>query len=183
MLSVSLTSEMDDQPDFRWVVERRSRVQLALADLHDLIATPDRQARLLTDRDGSRAFGLLMGAGFSLWRAAFLSHGSRDRPEVLEHAQSFLAQLLADNAINYPQDRDTRNWSSGYYLNNARFRLTRAYNVLAVVDTDAHRQLADLDHNGIESVDSKTSWDVLSAALSELCARLVDRAQASKSAG
>jgi hypothetical protein len=174
---------MDDRPDFRWLVDRRSQVQLALVELHGLIARPEQQVQLLSDLDATRAHGLLMGAGFSLWRAAFLSHGSRDRADVLRHAESFLSTLLADNAINYPQDRDTKNWSSGYYLNNARFRLVKAYSVLHVDGTGPFQELADLDRRGIEAFDSKRSWDILSAALSELCGRLVDRSRTAAGAG
>ena len=40
-----------------------------------------------------------------------------------EDAKDFLGLLLRDNAINYPQDRQTRAWTGGYYLNNANLRL------------------------------------------------------------
>jgi len=52
-----------------------------------------------------------------------LAERDREPGDVLAHAERFLQRLVRDNAINYPQDRETLMWSAGYYLHNACFRL------------------------------------------------------------
>src|SRR6266516_7444967 len=78
----------------------------------------------------STVFHLLLGAVFSLWRAAFLIQGRRTTADMNEHALKFLQFLTWDNAINYTQDRATHAWTVGYYLNNAHFRLRSAKGLL-----------------------------------------------------
>lgn len=75
---------------------------------------------------------MLLGAAFSLWRAAFLIRGSRTREELNAHALAFLDTLLWDNAITYQHDSRLYGWTSGYYVNNAAIRLTHAAKVLGV---------------------------------------------------
>ena len=67
----------------------------------------------------------LVAACFSLWRAVFLADKEIKRSQVLAHARNFLAKMLVDNAITYPQDRTTRNWTFNYYMNNATNALVR----------------------------------------------------------
>jgi hypothetical protein len=62
----------------------------------------------------------LLGVCFSLWRAAFLADRTGKRTKIIEHAQEFLERMLVDNAITYPQDRVTREWTFNYYLRSAR---------------------------------------------------------------
>jgi hypothetical protein len=71
-------------------------------------------------------YHLLMGAGFSLWRAAFLVRGTRDQGVMNKEARLFLDRLVWDNAIAYAQDRNSGAWTAGYYLNNAYYRLIEA---------------------------------------------------------
>jgi hypothetical protein len=82
-------------------------------------------------------FHLLLGAAFSLWRAAFLVEGEREHTLISQHGTDFLDTLLWDNAINFPQDRRTHAFSGGYYLNNAAIRLVRVRDHLIL---DAHCQ-------------------------------------------
>ena len=127
-----------ERPDYPWLISRRSQIQETLLALHDLIATDDDRSALENDPVRRKTFGLLMGAAFSLWRAAFLSHGEHEWPPVLRHAKTFLERLLRDNAIAYTQDQETRDWTAGYYLNNAMFRLVRARGVLSIQIGRAH---------------------------------------------
>jgi hypothetical protein len=112
---------MAEQSDFKHLVDRREKVGIFLLELRE-IAT--RHLSSMDDPDCS-IFHLLLAAAFSLWRAAFLMEGQRDRQLVNEHAKQFLDVLLWDNAINFPQDRRTHGWTGGYYLNNACLRLMR----------------------------------------------------------
>jgi len=67
----------------------------------------------------------LAGACFSLWRAVFLSDVSEtsDMSETVDDATAFLGGLILHNMVAYPQDRNARDWSFLYYVNNARYRL------------------------------------------------------------
>ncbi len=68
---------------------------------------------------------LIIGAAFSLWRAAFLTDAKRDNSDVIVHGKEFIKLVAEDNMINYLNDKKTRNWTVGYYLNNARYRVKR----------------------------------------------------------
>lgn len=122
-----MTSQQRSQSrDMARLVKRRSEVQDLLFRLWRF------GNRHLDDlkHPYSTVFHLLLGAAFSLWRAAFLVEGRRTIAEMNEHALEFLRFLTWDNAINYPQDRATRAWTVGYYLNNAHLRLRSAIGLL-----------------------------------------------------
>ena len=36
---------------------------------------------------------------------------------------NFIQTVVRDNAIGFPQDRASRDWTSGYYYNDAKYRL------------------------------------------------------------
>lgn len=117
---------MSETQDLAWLVDRRSQIQQLILKLYDF---SERSADSLDDARGS-AYQLLVGAAFSLWRAAFLVYEERPLQRVLDDAKKFLYLLVRDNAINYSQDRETNAWTVGYYINNACFRLHRAANKL-----------------------------------------------------
>lgn len=102
-----------------WPVIARARVSSLLLHLYSQIHRrkdePPRPQDTLTL--------LLVGAGFSLWRAAFLAQADRSPELMVSEAIRFLGILIRDNAIAFAQDRDNSAWSAGYYLNNAYFRL------------------------------------------------------------
>lgn len=134
---------MTDIRDLKWLVEHRSKIQSLLLELY---VFADKDRRTLDDAQ-SAAFQLLVGAGFSLWRAVFLADSARQLCTVDDDAREFLRLLVKDNAINYSQEDRTRAWTVGYYLNNAYFRLQLAYAKLpldtplkAAVDTFLRKQ-------------------------------------------
>ena len=49
-------------------------------------------------------------------------------------ALGFLKVLVQENAITFQQDRKHNDWTFGYYLNNAYFRLQLAYKKLPSID-------------------------------------------------
>lgn len=65
----------------------------------------------------------MVAACFSLWRAAFLADKTGSRYAAINDAKTFLGKMLTDNAINYPQDRNAREWTFNYYMKNARHAL------------------------------------------------------------
>ncbi len=65
----------------------------------------------------------LIGVSFSLWRAAFLADKTGNKGESLKSATSFLEQIIQNNVIGFTQDRNDREWTFNYYVNNARHLL------------------------------------------------------------
>ena len=80
---------------------------------------------LLMEKSGPLRYDAqtLIAITFSLWRAAFLAGRSASGAETAAHAKEFLYEMIANNAINYPQDKAARNWTFNYYVANARNRL------------------------------------------------------------
>lgn len=107
--------------DYGWLVTSRSNVQEILLELYVFIR--DQRSELEKRQAEWLMLGLLVGAAFSLWRAAFLSDADRQPANVIKTTEEFLEVLIRDNAINYPQDWKARAWTVGYYLNGARYRL------------------------------------------------------------
>ena len=90
----------------------------------------------------------------------------------MKHAERFLEIVVRDNAINYPQDRETREWTVGYYLNNARFRVVQMETKLVqlvgsatVEELAALRVFLDLHHGRFEEADPKLAWNTIYDAL------------------
>ncbi len=96
--------------------------QQAALDLFNLF---ERYPDALKGAGLSRKAQSLVAACFSLWRAAFLADKTGLRRAVFEDARSFLAKMLVDNAITYPQDRGAREFTFNYYMTNATEALLR----------------------------------------------------------
>jgi hypothetical protein len=112
-------------PDFKWLLPARAKIQQALLDLHNLGTT--RRIDLLNDAEHlARPFVLLVGAAFSLWRAAFLSDITQSWEWIVDTANTLLEKLLITNTLSFSTDRDLRYWMVGYYLNSTGFRLDAA---------------------------------------------------------
>lgn len=158
---------MEKPNDYVWLVESRSKVQHVLLDIYTFLKdNPE-----LQQREFERSvFGLLIGAAFSLWRAVFLTSADRSWPSILEAAEDMLKLVLEDNAITFQQDKRTRNWMAGYYLNNARDRLVRVRSkFVEVMDADRLAQIPQLDYvqssGGITETDAAIVWDKTYEAL------------------
>lgn len=109
----------------KWLIERRWRIQCLCLELYDYLEKNE-----IAVKADWRFFSPLLAAAFSLWRAAFLADPDRKWEDIYEHAKTFFKFLIEDNAINYPQDRTTRAYSAGYYLNNAKFRLREVWDYI-----------------------------------------------------
>ena len=111
--------------EYEWLIEARAKIQLSLLELHKL----HEMAKHLEEEPDKQQLGLglgrLVGAAFSLWRAAPLVWGykKRNNQEEIGARGLVLNYLLRDNAINFPQDRASQDWMGGFYLNNAKDRL------------------------------------------------------------
>jgi hypothetical protein len=120
---------MTEKKDFGWLVHRRSKIQFLLLRLH----TFGKQSSPRSLNPWQTAlFELLVGATFALWRAAFLADAERPRTSITADANKFLELLIRDNAIAYTQDKNTRAWTVGYYLNDAYSRLRLCQEIRSV---------------------------------------------------
>jgi hypothetical protein len=97
----------------RWLVESRYSNQQAALKIRALLNHPEaKEGNLATVQD-------LVGACFSLWRAAFLADKKGVREHVFRDASAFLDEMIAHNAIAYTQDRKAFEWTFNYYATNA----------------------------------------------------------------
>jgi hypothetical protein len=158
-----------DPRHLKWVVQYRTINQHSLLQLYKLGKT--QEASIVSDSAHRSVFALLVGAGFSLWRAVTLSDVRRTWPEIVGDANKLLLRLVQDNAVGYPQDRDTREWMGGYYLNNAKWRLIRARDELSKtnqVKKSRLKQLKLLEKINTEQQSATESCGKLNRALSDL---------------
>ena len=107
-----------DIEDMEWLVRSRSEVQKLLLLLFNIAKEEPPLSSLL-----KLQIQLLIAVCFALWRAVFLAHGNRSFSTIDSDALKFLEILVRDNAIGYVQDRDSKGWTFGYYVNDAYFRL------------------------------------------------------------
>lgn len=157
------------------VVERRRKNQESLCTLfriaearHAILSTTANEA---WERD---VFHLLVGAGFALWRSAFLCHAARTPPILLGQATALLNLLLRDNAFTYPNERTTKEWTVGFYLNDARYRLidvSKKVSAHAIGDpkwSEVINRKTDLPPENIGNLDASATdrWDTLQKYMS-----------------
>ena len=156
---------MNELEDMEWLVDRRSKIQALLVRIYSTIGDD-----LPVTSMGASVKFLLVGVGYSLWRAVFLAESTRDWKTVNEHAKDFLRKLIKDNAIGYPQESATKAWTVGYYLNSAYHRLNRAYHILAL-DAALRKNVQDFIES--QSADGfqpalMEHWDMAYGAATEL---------------
>ena len=171
--SKDIMTEMNIE-NFGWLVDNRSKIQRFLLELYEF--KKSKQALYSKDTE-TDLWCDLVGIAFSLWRAVFLSdHKNRDRKEIINNAEIFLEEVIANNAINYPQDKKTQKWTGGYYINNARLRIVAAKNRLELrgikvindQNRDIFKKFDQLDEGGIEIPPLNKSWDIIYATSHEL---------------
>lgn len=115
-----------------WLIQSRMRNQNACLKLFNIFEKYSEEAKAKEFRAASQT---LVAVGFSLWRAAFLADKTGQREAVFADARAFLAQLLTNNTINYPQDRASREWTFNYYMTNANDALLRLSGRWSVITT------------------------------------------------
>jgi hypothetical protein len=106
--------------DRRWLVRNRSKIQHRMLRL-------DEFGKVLKCHEEQDVFWLiyttLVGVVFSLWRAVFLIQVDRSVVAERLDTEKLLGILIDTNAIGFPQDVATAQWTAGYYVNNAMLRL------------------------------------------------------------
>jgi hypothetical protein len=154
----------DDLHHYSWLVESRRKNQQFLVEL--LRFSQQHGTAMAEDPLRLSVFQLLVGVGFSLWRAAFLMDVERTRSGSLDHANQLLLRLVKDNAVNYPQEQSTRRWMAGFHLNNARFRLGKVKDRLKLQIQEAQypAELGEfdrVDQSAFEDERSQNVWDIM----------------------
>lgn len=103
-----------------WAIAARAKNQICCLRLLRLL---DDNSAFWKTKKASRAAQELVAIAFSLWRAAFLAEKTGSREQVVKDARDFLAGLIEDNAISYPQDKKAREWTFNYYTRHAGYAL------------------------------------------------------------
>lgn len=110
-----------------WIVSSRYKAHLLGAELYKLLYSETERVQIAGNPLARRAAADLTGIVYSLWRAAFLADDPHDASveRNLDNAFKFLHQIVHNNAITYSDERTSRIWTFGFYLNNARYRLEK----------------------------------------------------------
>jgi len=104
----------------KWSIESRAKNQASALRLLTLF---QKYESTWKTKKFSRAAQDLIAVSFSLWRAAFLAEKKGKRSFVFEHGRLFLEKVIEDNAISYPTDKGSLEWTFNYYTRNARSSL------------------------------------------------------------
>lgn len=148
--------DADQTPEhFGWLVEGRSANQRSTLELYKLIDTNERA--LNGNAELFEAAQELTGIAFSLWRAVFLSDTTGEYADQMADLRKFLISLISDNTILYITDKNARNWSFRYYLDNAVHRLRKL--------SRGRLELVTEGELSRESATEKEEWQAAQSAL------------------
>ena len=86
----------------------------------------------------------------------------------MTHCEEFLGTVIRDNAINFPQDRDTREWTVGYYLNNANLRLQKLAQLSMFAKNNSLSDFVRTATDGIVWDNALERWDEMFRILQSL---------------
>jgi hypothetical protein len=122
------------QPDIghlAWALDQRVEIQRTLLELYEFVRSNSSKTLTASPSGGydfvkPMLLDHLIAAGFSLWRAVFLSESDRDFVAIHKSQEKFLESVLTNNAITYTDDKNNRAWTVSYYLENAKHRLAAA---------------------------------------------------------
>lgn len=155
----------DKSAHFKWLNAARLDSQNALLQLY-AFGVNNRRA-IKSKGHPRQAFGLLVGAAFSLWRAAFLCDTRRTTAREAEGALVLLDKVIEENIVGFPTERTSKEWMGGYYLNNALFRLgvvldRHLHPIPTGPAIDAFQRLQKTEMSGARPM---VAWRVLNDAL------------------
>jgi hypothetical protein len=136
-------------------IERRHKSQLFLLELRQVHA---KHRDVLGREPDIRVLLLLIGAGYSLWRAAFLAVEQRSWEKLLSEGDKLLCQLITTNSITFQGEVECKHWTGNYYLNNARYRMVLVRSLLLRIQPAARTLPACLEKfDTIEAVDMQVA--------------------------
>src|SRR5262245_51262609 len=106
-----MAEEKPDLGHLAWALDQRVEIQRTLLDLYDFVRA-NTSEKLRSTPSGEYDFvkpillDHLIAAGFSLWRAIFLSESDRDFVAIHKSQEKFLESVLTNNAITYTDDKN-----------------------------------------------------------------------------
>lgn len=101
-----------------WAVRSRAKTQKTTLKLYLLM-----NKGLSFEKVSEHSVHLLVGVSFSLWRAAFLADRLGTQEARRKDATEFLRIMLEDNAITFLVDKNKKDWTFNYYIEDALYRL------------------------------------------------------------
>jgi hypothetical protein len=116
-------SKKSDIEHLCWAVEQRAEIQRTLLALLEYVRGHKQTA---ADFVPNYLVNHLIGAAFSLWRAVFLAETYRTEESIRDKQEAFLTKVVSDNAITFGDDKMNRDWTFGYYVDDAKLRIERA---------------------------------------------------------
>ena len=120
---------MNDAEFFEWLVPSRSKIQETLLKLY-AICNANYKEGIKNERFDDlsiRLADVLVGMGFSLWRAVFLAGHEINLHSDLAKGLLILKRVIADNTIVYADDKNS--WSFKFYLENVYLRHSDLYDI------------------------------------------------------
>jgi hypothetical protein len=101
------------------------------------------------------------------WRAAFLTNVGNNPEITFSKSKEFLKRILTHNAIGFSDDFTNRDYTVGYYIANARYRIERMtkYNS-SLGDIDSVKAVINIgnDDNTVKR-SQEVIWDMCYDAL------------------
>jgi hypothetical protein len=149
----------------QWLVDSRCKNQKVTLELY--LAIKNNAVSINKDIRLAELAQELAAVAFSLWRAVFLSNLSEEVERQMIHVESFLSTLISHNAIAFPQDLLSREWTFPYYLKNARNRLLE-------IARQAPVEILNVEDVEIAARSAKEDWTITHDALSKAVARFTD---------
>lgn len=157
-----------------WLVHSRAKAHGLLLELWKFSKTKSS----LSSRHPERSiFGLFAGAAFSLWRAAFYIPPDKNWEKTLLRINNMLERVVRNNAFTYESEKAFEDWTGGFYLNNARYRLKRLQEKMAerskqfgaILASEEFKKFGGITTPGaIDESDHMGNWDSLYNALTLL---------------
>lgn len=103
-----------------WLVKNRSETQNLTLELYKILETY--KDTLLREREDRQIARMLAGICFAMWRSVFLTDISNQKVIMLGDTQRFISNLILHNTIGYTQDRNDRESTYLYYIDDAWLR-------------------------------------------------------------
>jgi hypothetical protein len=158
---MTVDSPQEEGSHLEWLVKSRSNNQTTTLNLYQIMQS--HTAIISSDVELQNIAQELAAVAFSLWRAVFLSELTGDDKDRMTHVDAFLKSLITDNAVVYQTDKNSREWTFRYYINNSRYRLADI----------ADKLMPEILDKGLldkEADSEKAEWEIAQTALTSAIA-------------
>lgn len=118
-MALTVTTRLNRET-LEWSIQQRAETLTTALKLRGLMAK-----NMGKDSAVDRDLRSLAAVSFSLWRAVFLADRTRDASVKNQQSISFIDTMIATNSITFSDDRNCKEWTFVYYIENASARLQR----------------------------------------------------------